>query len=202
VADAGSALEQLQADLETIDQILQQLQLSSATEPPELQQLAQQMSQRQQELQQRQQQLSQDLKRVEQALPTADGSASKAMKQGEQAMERADKSLRRGESMPGEDHQRDAARNVRDAKERLDQQMQQAAEMQRLRKQMQQGQDSGRKNGGNEEHLSPEDFTLPVPEDFQTPEEYRRALLEGMEADVPEEYRALNQRYFEELVRQ
>ena len=100
------------------------------------------------------------------------------------------------------DHQRDAARNVRDAKERLDQQMQQAAEMQRLRKQMQQGQDSGRKNGGNEEHLSPEDFTLPVPEDFQTPEEYRRALLEGMEADVPEEYRALNQRYFEELVRQ
>ena len=30
----------------------------------------------------------------------------------------------------------------------------------------------------------------------------RRALLEGMSGDVPEEYEALKQRYFEELVRQ
>ena len=33
-------------------------------------------------------------------------------------------------------------------------------------------------------------------------EAYRRALLEGMEAEVPDEYRALKQRYYEELVRQ
>lgn len=43
---------------------------------------------------------------------------------------------------------------------------------------------------------------LPTPEEFRTPEAYRRALLEGMEPDVPEEYRALKRRYFEELVRQ
>jgi hypothetical protein len=43
---------------------------------------------------------------------------------------------------------------------------------------------------------------LPSPEEFRTPEEYRQALLEGMEGDVPEEYRALKKRYYEELVSQ
>ena len=35
-----------------------------------------------------------------------------------------------------------------------------------------------------------------------TPEAYRRALLEGMEGEVPSEYRALKKRYYEELVNQ
>ena len=43
---------------------------------------------------------------------------------------------------------------------------------------------------------------LAEPEDFRTPEEYRQALLRGMEGDVPEEYRALKRRYYEELVHQ
>jgi phage shock protein A len=200
VQDVGAELEQLVADLDAIDEILQVVQLSSEKEPPALQELAQQMSSRQRELEQRQQQLAQDLKKVEQALPTADGSASRAMQKGKESMEEADRSLRRGESMTGEDHQRDAAKHIREAKDRLKQQAQQAAQMQRLSQQMQKG--SKPQRGEEEQRHPPEDFTLPVPEDFQTPEEYRRALLEGMEADVPEEYRELNQRYFEELVRQ
>jgi hypothetical protein len=43
---------------------------------------------------------------------------------------------------------------------------------------------------------------IPGREEFRTPEEYRRALLQGMEGDVPEEYRALKKRYYEELVAQ
>ena len=43
---------------------------------------------------------------------------------------------------------------------------------------------------------------IPGREEFRTPEAYRRALLEGMEGDVPEEYRALKKRYYEELVHQ
>jgi hypothetical protein len=43
---------------------------------------------------------------------------------------------------------------------------------------------------------------LPSPEDFMTPEAYRRALLEGMEGEVPDEYRQLKRRYYEELVQQ
>ena len=43
---------------------------------------------------------------------------------------------------------------------------------------------------------------LPGAEEFRTPEEYRKALLEGMEGEVPEEFRAMKKRYFEELVGQ
>jgi hypothetical protein len=43
---------------------------------------------------------------------------------------------------------------------------------------------------------------IPGAEEYVVPEEYRKALLEGMQGDVPEEYRALKKRYFEELVHQ
>ena len=43
---------------------------------------------------------------------------------------------------------------------------------------------------------------IPGREEFRTPEEYRRALLEGMQGEVPEEYRAMKRRYYEELVHQ
>ena len=52
------------------------------------------------------------------------------------------------------------------------------------------------------QQASSHQIEIPAPESFQTPEAYRKALLEGMEAEVPDEYRALKQRYYEELVRQ
>ena len=52
------------------------------------------------------------------------------------------------------------------------------------------------------EGVRAEDFVLPKPDAFQTPEAYRKALLEGMQGAVPEEYKSLNRRYYEELVRQ
>ena len=39
-------------------------------------------------------------------------------------------------------------------------------------------------------------------EEHMSPEEYRKALLEGMKGDVPEEYQTLKKRYYEELVQQ
>jgi hypothetical protein len=46
------------------------------------------------------------------------------------------------------------------------------------------------------------ELEIPGREEFRTPEEYRRALLRGMEGEVPDEYRALKKRYYEELVHQ
>jgi len=43
---------------------------------------------------------------------------------------------------------------------------------------------------------------IPAPEEFRTPEEYRRALLEGMQGEIPPEYQALEKHYYEDLVRQ
>jgi hypothetical protein len=66
------------------------------------------------------------------------------------------------------------------------------------------GGESGDEDGGGGEgdQEGRDDVQIPLPADFRTPEEYRKALLEGMRGDVPEEYRALNRRYYEELVRQ
>jgi hypothetical protein len=120
-------------------------------------------------------------------------------------MERAGSSLDAGEAMQGEGHQREAAQRLSEAHEQLQQQMQQMQQMQQARGQMQGQQEGGEGDGGEEDDgqsESREGFELPAPEDFMLPEEYRKALLEGMAGDVPEEYRALKQQYFEELVRQ
>jgi hypothetical protein len=74
--------------------------------------------------------------------------------------------------------------------------------MQQCTQQMQSGKGSNSDESRDGEQYSTQEIQIPSPEEFQTPEEYRRALLEGMEADVPEEYEALKKRYYEELVRQ
>jgi len=64
---------------------------------------------------------------------------------------------------------------------------------------------SGYSQGGGEggdESEAPMTIELPTPEEFQTPEEYRRALLLGMQGDVPDEFEALKRRYYEDLVSQ
>ncbi|MFZ5476599.1 MAG: hypothetical protein ACOZNI_07470, partial [Myxococcota bacterium] len=63
-------------------------------------------------------------------------------------------------------------------------------------------QDGEGDDDGDGESIGEEQMQLPAPEEFATPEEYRRALLEGMSGEIPEEYRNLNRRYYEELVRQ
>lgn len=119
-----------------------------------------------------------------------------------------------GEAMAAQGSQESAADHVRDAWRALEQAMQQAA-----------SQASGGGSGGQEgeeqasggdqeegeepsdgdesgEDLSKARFDLPSAEEFQTPEAYRDALLRAMEGAVPDEYRAMKRRYYEELVRQ
>jgi hypothetical protein len=190
------------ANLEEIRRLLEQLQEGQQSESEEMQQLAQQLSEQQQQLSEQQQQLEQQVQQMEQAIPTADGSASGSMKQAGEAMERAGENLESGRSMPGEGHQRDAAGRLQSTREALQQQMQQYQQMQQRTQQMQSGKGSKSDESRDGEQYSTQEIQIPSPEEFQTPEEYRRALLEGMEADVPEEYEALKKRYYEELVRQ
>ena len=90
---------------------------------------------------------------------------------------------------------------VRETKEHLQQAMQDQQQMQQAMRQMQ-----GEKSGADGEDMTnqapqnqPE---IPSPELFKTPEAYREALLEGMAGDVPEEFRTLKDRFYEDLVRQ
>jgi hypothetical protein len=190
------------ANLDEILKLLEKLQDGQQMESESMQQLAQQLAQQQQQLSERQQQLQQQVGKMEQAIPTSDGTASESMQRAGEAMERAGENLQSGRSMPGEGHQRDAAGRLQTTREALQQQMQQYQQMQQRTQQMQGNE--GQKNEENRdgEQYSTQEIQIPSPEEFQTPEEYRRALLEGMEADVPEEYEALKKRYYEELVRQ
>ncbi|MFT5680808.1 MAG: hypothetical protein ACI8RZ_001714 [Myxococcota bacterium] len=190
------------ANLKEILKLLEQLQEGQQTESEEMQELAQQQQQQQGELSERQQQLQQQVGQMEQAMPTSDGTASESMKRAGEAMERAGENLEGGRSMPGEGHQRDAAGRLQSTRESLQQQMQEYQQMQQRQQQMQGNEGQGNENERDGESYSTQEIQIPSPEEFQTPEEYRRALLEGMEADVPEEYEALKKRYYEELVRQ
>ena len=59
--------------------------------------------------------------------------------------------------------------------------------------------ESGDEPGDSPSTVEPE---IPAPELFKTAEDYRRALLEGMAGEVPEEFQALKKRFYEDLVRQ
>ena len=107
--------------------------------------------------------------------------------------------------MSGEGHQRDATQRIGEARDALQREMQQYQQMQQQTQQMQGQQQGGQGNeGGEDQDRQARDrpFEIPAPEAFETPEQYRRQLLEGMEGDVPDEFEALKRRYYEELVRQ
>ena len=206
LAVAGESAARVRRILDEMLALLDKLEQRQQQDDPQMQQAAQEMAARQQELKERQQQLQKDIQRVERALPTGDGQAAEAMQRAGEAMDRAGSALDQGEAMAGEGHQREAAERVGEARERLQQQLEQMQQMQQSRGRMQGEQQGGGGEGDQEgdpqQADDPGKIDIPAPEDFQTPEAYRRALLEGMSGDVPEEYRAMKQRYFEELVRQ
>ncbi len=122
-------------------------------------------------------------------------------------MRRADLALDRARVVEAEGAEEAAADRVRQAIEALSQA---GAAMGEMSAAMQQeGGQGGREGEEDAESADGPDgddpggrIELPNPEEFRTPDEYRKALLEGMQATVPEEYEAQKRRYYEELVRQ
>ena len=203
VPQAVGQVDELKVTLGRIREILQAMEEREAGRSPEQQAVAQKLAQDQQKLEQRQQALGEELKRVEQALPTGDGSASEAMEGASGAMQRAEQALEQGDGVGGEGHQRYAAEQIGAARQILQQQQEEARQMQQAMGRRGQGDGKGKNNGGSNGAAQPsQSIEIPAPESFQTPEAYRRALLEGMRGEVPEEYEALKRRYYEDLVRQ
>lgn len=186
-----------------MEELLRKLAERQAQDGPAVRQKAQELADRQRALEERQQQLSGEVQRVERAMPAADGSAGEAMDRAGEAMRRAEGALRQGQGTQGEGHQLDAASQLRQARERLAQQMQQHQQMQQQMRNGGKGEGGGDRSEDGQDSMSQQQAVeLPAPELFQTPEAYRRALLEGMSGEVPEEFEALKKRYYEELVRQ
>ena len=181
--------------------LLSQLADSPGQSSPELEAAAQALSDQQGRLQDWQRELSEEVRTIENAIPTASGKAAQSMAGAGAAMERARGFLEDGIALAGEGHQRQASDLVRETQNHLEQAMEDQQQMQQTMRQMQ-GEKGG--GGGKEKSQSvPQDQPeIPAPELFKTPEAYRQALLEGMSGTVPEEFRSLKKRFYEDLVQQ
>ncbi len=200
---ARTATRQLSRILEDMRLLLEQMQHNPAQTNPALEQAARSLSQQQGELRRRGQELEQEVQTVEQAIPTGNGEAKRSMEGAGQAMDRASDALGQGDAMSGEGNQRDAARQVGSARDHLQREMGEYQQMQQMQQRMSGEQGEGGNNDGDDQPSDPmTQPEIPAPELFRTPEEYRRSVLEGMPADVPEEFKALKKRFYEDLVRQ
>ncbi|MFH1467451.1 MAG: DUF4175 family protein, partial [Pseudomonadota bacterium] len=128
-----------------------------------------------------------------------------AVDQAEGALQAASVALPEGLARAAEGSERTAIQALEEAVRILEQAMQDAQDMA-------QAGDGGGGGGGDPQggarHSGDElpqersSVEIPAPEEFRTPEAYRKALLEGMQAEVPPQYQALERYYYDELVRQ
>lgn len=131
--------------------------------------------------------------------------------EGASQSRRATGELQRGDAMASEGAQDAASDAFRRASEALRQAVKDQRRMQQEaeggggkagKEEGAGGADEDDAGGGADEGGGAIEVTIPAPEEFETPEAYRKALLEGMQGEVPESYRAASRRYYEELVRQ
>jgi hypothetical protein len=203
-------LQVLLGQLEAIDALLDQLEQSQSADPA-TQERAKQLEEQQRQLEQRTREAMEEAQQLERQMPVRPQGMSEAMEDAQRRMQQAGDDLEQGQPMQAGGSQQMAADRLREARDSLqearDQAAQQMREMQQGRGEQGSGEpEEGREGEDGEEEghdfSRPDSLEIPGREAFQTPEEYRRALLEGMEGEVPEEYRAMKKRYFEELVSQ
>lgn len=194
------------AHLDRIEELLDELDDSPAS--PEMQAASQDLAEQQRQLQERLDNATEKAEELAKDFPVRPGEMMERLGEGKKRMDEASQDLGEGKPMPAQGSQGAAADRIREAREELDKAMEQASQQQQQLQEGGSGSNKGEKSddsdekNGRDNNERPPDVQIPGAEEFRTPEEYRRALLEGMEADVPDEYRALKKRYFEELVRQ
>lgn len=197
-------LRALEQRTDEIVQLLQRLE-AEANQPadPRLEQETEKLARQQDELEQRLEQASQQAEQVSRSMPIRPSGVQEGLQEAGERMSQAGSDLRSGRPMPAEGSQGAAAQRIRDARQQLQQSLQDLQRAsQALDPQGQQGEESSEDSGDQLVQSPDTPVEIPSPEEFMTPEAYRRALLEGMEGEVPPEYQALKRRYYEELVHQ
>ncbi len=198
-------IERIRTVLHQVEELLDELDRQSQDLDPNVQEKAQELEDRQRDLENELERARQQAKELSKQFPVQPQGMREALKEANERMGEAGDDLKQGRPMQAEGSQGVAAERLKEAREALDQAMEQARQqqqqMQQKGKKGQQSQDSEGDRNNSDKHM-PEPMEIPGREEFRTPEEYRRALLEGMEGEVPEEFRALKKRYYEELVHQ
>ncbi len=212
-AAAQRALSGAQAAAQQATSELEKLGEAQASSSPELTRALRELSSRQRSIADRAEQAAQQAEELGQQLPTGGDAVSEAAGEAASQAGRATERMEQGDAMGTEGAQQAAEDALRRASEALQQAQQDMQEMAQAG-QGGQGEESGAGGGSQGEEQGAggrssgtngqgaRQIAIPAPEEFETPEAYRKALLEGMQGEVPEAYRAAHRRYYEELVRQ
>jgi hypothetical protein len=200
LSQAGGQATRLRESLEAL---LQQL----AAEPAQLRAATDALTARQDALQQRAEAAEIEARDLVGQLPMEAPGLVEGLGRAEDEMTRAEDALPRGYAREAEGSQRAAIQGLEEALEALEQAMQNQQDMSNMSQceDCQGGGGQGEGEGarkGDQRQSKRARVEIPTPEEFRTPEAYRQALLEGMQAEVPPEYQALERRYYEDLVRQ
>lgn len=200
-------IEAVQSGILRLHELLEVIRRLDAAPDPALREVARGLQGRQRELGERMEAAADDARRKAREMAVTPQGLEEAVTEAVERMGQAAGDLGAARAEQARGSQRVASRRVQDAIDALQQAMQAASRQQR---ELEEGGGAGGPGGeepggggrteGNEDDPAP--FRMPEPEEFQTPEQYRQALLEGMEGQVPEEYRAMKRRYYEELVHQ
>ena len=182
---AGDA-RQMQATLDEVQRLSDKMS-------PKTKQATQRLAESQVGLSERGQRAAEAARKVAQELPTRPEGIEEGMGESNEAMGRSGGHLTRGAPTPAQGAQQSSVDGLQKALDALRQ------AMEALENDGEGGESEG---SGGADRAAAEQIRIPSPELFRTPEQYRRELIQGMEGEVPDEYRALKKRYYEELVNQ
>ncbi len=199
----GSASSRASTLRSSLDALLRQL----ASEPGQLRGSTAPLAIEQDALQQRTTAAKDEARDLMRQLPMDAPGLVEGLERADTEMQQAEQTLPMGYAQEAEGSIRSAIQGLEEAIEALQDAMQDAQDMSDMSEcedcggGQAAGQDKGGK-GGDKEQRRPPRIEIPTPEEFRTPEAYRQALLEGMQAEIPPQYEALERRYYEDLVRQ
>jgi chromosome segregation ATPase len=196
--DAMLAIED---GLDAVEKVLRELLELSDEVEPETREQVRELREQQRELDERLDSARQSAQEFTREMPVKPDGMEDALERAGEQMSRAEGALGAGQPMPAEGAMGAAAQEIADAREAMDRAMQQMQQMQQQGEGGEGGEQDAQR-GREGQPMESLQVEIPRPEDYIVPEEYRRALLEGMEGEVPDEYRSMKKRYYEELVQQ
>jgi uncharacterized protein DUF4175 len=163
----------------------------------------QQLGKQQAELKQKLRGLQLQMQKINEGAPIFGQDAMGRMRRGNSFMQRAVGSL--GKKRPGKacPDQQGALSELEGLKEAMQKSCQKGGSGGGMPMPMgsSRGRGQGRDMGGPGGTPQERDVELPTPDDYEAPEAFRRALLDGMKDPIPQDFEAQVKRYYEELVK-
>jgi archaellum component FlaC len=204
--DVKEAIGVSKEQAQTLRRELERLARAQSRVSPEMQTAARELGGRQEALRKRTEGAAREAGRLARDFAMRAPGLEEGVRKAEASMGLAGEHLAEGRAGDGELAERAAAAHLAEARAALQKAQRDQEQMRQLMRGEGGGEarrePGGQKKSGSGNELRGERVEIPVPEEFRTPEAYRRALLDGMAGPVPREYEAMKRRYYEELVKQ